>query len=208
MTRVFALCLVFAIGCRSAPFPATQPAASEVTYAWHLPTLSRAVGRALLLRGETQFDFTLLAKFDAATDQLHVAGLEDLGGTLLQASCSASGEVDVVRASRLVPERFVEQLALVLRVFCAAERPSAAHAVDLSDGPGLEAALGDWRTLLARPNELGFAQRAYLGQGGELRAQLDVRTWSDDGRPLQLELSFPALAIDVDVNLVEWETGS
>ena len=208
MMRLIALCVLLACGCRSIPFPQTEPRPAT-DHAWHLrPQLRRAVGRAVLLRGESQFDFTLLVKFDSAANLLHVAGVEDLGGTLLQASCSATGEVDVVRSSRLIPERFVEELALVLRAFCVGERSGAAQAVGLEDGLGLQDALGNWQTLLTRPNELGFAQRAYVGEGRALHAQLDVRSWSDAGRPLQLELSFPALGIDLDLNIVEWESES
>jgi len=167
MTRCTALWLLLFAACRAAPFPATVPTPAAEPPALPIPRVDRAELRAVCRGPGFGAAFSLVAA-SRGGDELRLAALDDLGGTLF-AAVHAAGRVEVRTASPRLPPELADTLTLAL---AAALRPPELAAVRLADGtPGGYAARGDAQLLYGTAAD---GVRIWCGRAGRLLATVDL----------------------------------
>lgn len=174
---------VLAAACAT-PFPATAPApgAAAPALPWHLPD-ERLELRAIGTFGGVTAAFTLIAAPHGG-DELRLAALDELGGTLF-AAVHEHGEVEVRRASPALPASFAVALTLA---FAAITRPPGLAAARTADGALAGRAARGACELLFVPEPSGAVHVA-IGRAGRLLATADVAAaTASAGAPLHVRV--------------------
>jgi hypothetical protein len=156
------LLLLASAACSAVRFPDTVPAEGDVASLIPVARPATLQQRWLLRRGGTELAFTMYVKV-TPPDTVHFVALEDLGGTLAEAT-----NHEVKRASRAIPERLAAAIAADLRVLLLPTPPY--RTVRTADGRlgaerdgelRLEDAVYTWRVRIGRADGRLEFQGAY-----------------------------------------------
>jgi hypothetical protein len=104
------LLLILCAACAGVSFPDTEPADGDIAPLVPAKRAAKLRQRWLLRRGGTELAFTMYVRV-TPPDTVHYVALEDLGGTLAEAT-----NHEVKRSSRAIPERLAAAIAADLRV--------------------------------------------------------------------------------------------
>lgn len=194
MKRGACAVLLLLAACGALPFPPVVAVTDQPAPALLLPVVARAELRAVCRQPGFVAAFSLVAA-SRGGDELRVAALDELGGTLFTA-VHASGRVAVLRCSARVPASLAVALAAGL---AAVLRPAAPLiAVRTADGnlAGL-ARRGEAELLYSPGLDGGF--RVQCGAGGLFLTTVDVESvvGGADGCPLRCRIKDMASGFEV-----------
>lgn len=190
--------------CATAPFPAYEPVGDAqarralVARLVPEPAAATVVQRWIVERGGSEFFFTLYLRV-SPPDTLKMAVLSDLGGTLAEAS-STAGKVEVIRASRVLHDRFAAALLRDLEPLFLPAGRDRYRLVRVDGEPALYLRrFGQEALFRERPDG---AVRVHLGAGGRART---VATVTGPRRPAALRLESRESGYAATIEVVSWE---
>jgi len=170
------------LGCSATRLPATHPDSNparllELRTGLFVPAAAlKCEMRANLWSGGSEVDFSLVAR--TSGNELRLAGLTDLGGTLFQLRGSDGSFEVLQRAPFLDDEFLVETLACGLAPILQRANVAALELVHFASArPGLRGESGE-RELLLACSDAGAVEEYWVGREGRLTAHVQIETWT------------------------------